>query len=77
MGNQTMTIESGSQNLSRIPGLYVYPKHSYGSRVEPVERLELPRGNPRPKAEDSFILYQTDGLKHSHIPRGQFIDRQV
>lgn len=41
-----MRIESGSQNASRIPGVFAYPVHHYSS--SPIEAVGIVKGqNPR------------------------------
>lgn len=71
-----MQIEGGSQNLSRLPGLYVYPAPRYSpTPVEAVERLrarepqrDLGSGWEQPD------LYSPQGRQNPNLLTGANLD---
>lgn len=74
-----MRVE-GTQNMSRIPGVYVYPVRRYHTEaVENVPRVErkAPEPDARRLKEDNLLeLYTAKGIDRSaHIIRPAFVDR--
>lgn len=63
-----MRVE-GTQNMSRIPGVYVYPVRRYHTEpVENVPRVERkpPQADARQLKEDNLLeLYTTKGIDRS------------
>ena len=78
-----MKIETGSQNLSRIPGRYVYPAPEYKSHpVESVAAIDRYKNlsvffdehSGLPKGSRTFSLYTPGGLRANGNLPGQWVD---
>src|SRR5688572_29673841 len=63
-----MTIETGSQNASRTPGVFAYPVQKYNpSPVESVK--EVKERSPRPSSGADFRLQNQQRIdRETHLP---------
>ena len=68
-----LAIESGSQNASRLPGVYAYPLQSYSNQaIAPISRISISGSSftPSPLAAPSS-LGKAEAHTYSLNPREQ------